>query len=75
MLDIHLPGLDGIEACRLLRTMPDTMLLPVIIFSGHVSKAEEAAARELGARIVRKPFNLEKLKKIVAEELGKSPAV
>jgi len=72
MLDIHLPGMDGIEACRLLRAQPDTMLVPVIIFSGHVTRVEAAAAGELGARIVRKPFKLEELKKVVAHEIGKA---
>jgi two-component system KDP operon response regulator KdpE len=52
LLDILMPGIDGFEVLRRLRT---TSKLPVIVISAHASAAEEAL--KLGANdFLTKPF-------------------
>ncbi len=47
VLDVDLPGMNGLEICRQLKADPDTQALPVVICSGHYYLADEAL--ELGA--------------------------
>src|SRR5689334_1084508 len=35
LLDMYMPGLDGVEVCRRLRADPATHELPVVLFSGQ----------------------------------------
>ncbi len=35
ILDVMMPGMDGIELCRLLRERPDTADLPILILSAR----------------------------------------
>ncbi len=35
ILDVMMPGMDGIELCQLLRTMPTTQRIPVVILSAR----------------------------------------
>ncbi len=39
LLDVELPGLNGIEVCRTLRKMPETKLIPVITITGQTDKS------------------------------------
>jgi DNA-binding response OmpR family regulator len=59
LLDIMLPGLDGLEVCRQLRAVSD---VPIIIVSAKGSDAERIAGLELFADdYVVKPFSLGEL--------------
>ncbi|OLC52143.1 MAG: two-component system response regulator [Chloroflexi bacterium 13_1_40CM_4_68_4] len=40
LMDIQLPGMDGIAALRRLRTNPDTAKIPVIAFTASVMKED-----------------------------------
>ncbi len=51
VLDIDMPGMNGFEACRILRQSPDFVSLPILICTGHkdvdsVKKAFEAGATD-----------------------------
>lgn len=35
LMDIDMPGMDGIEVCRRLKTLPRVASIPVIFFTGH----------------------------------------
>jgi two-component system, cell cycle response regulator DivK len=48
VLDLAMPGLDGMEVCRRLKADPRTSALPVIALTGHVFKEWERAARAAG---------------------------
>jgi two-component system, cell cycle response regulator DivK len=48
VLDIAMPGIDGMEVCRRLRADPRTHKTPVIALTGHAFKAWEHAARAAG---------------------------
>lgn len=41
VLDIRIPGMDGIEVLRQLRDSPDTKALPVILLTGTVLDVDE----------------------------------
>jgi cyclic di-GMP phosphodiesterase len=55
VLDIAMPGTDGLELCRRLKAAPRTSELPVVLLTG--SDAPVAAAEQCGAdAYLRKPF-------------------
>ena len=61
LLDIVMPGIDGYEVCRRIRSAPETAFLPVVMItaSGH---QEKARAIEAGADdFVSKPFDQSEL--------------
>src|SRR4051794_37889887 len=62
MLDINMPGTDGIDLCREIKSDPRTNLLPVIHVTGSVSREERLAALRAGSdEFVAKPFDVEEL--------------
>jgi CheY-like chemotaxis protein len=59
ILDVMMPGIDGISLCRRIRNMPGAQTLPIIVFTALSDAADLAAARDSGAdRVITKPFNL-----------------
>ena len=44
LMDIEMPGMDGIETCRRLRALPQAASIPVIFFTGH--RADEPTTVE-----------------------------
>jgi CheY-like chemotaxis protein len=60
ILDIMMPGIDGLEACRRIRADAKTAKTPVLMFSALSEEAQ--AAREAGADgLLPKPFTLPSL--------------
>jgi two-component system alkaline phosphatase synthesis response regulator PhoP len=58
VLDLMLPGLDGIEVCKRLRADPATALLPIIMLTAKAEEADTIVGLELGADdYVTKPFS------------------
>lgn len=58
LMDVKLPGIDGIEACRRLKSHPLGRDIPVIIITGHEDQGSLEAAFDAGAiDYVTKPFN------------------
>ncbi len=59
IMDIMMPGMDGIEACSRIRADADTANVPVLLFSALSSAEDAERARQAGANhLVTKPFNL-----------------
>jgi len=57
ILDLMLPGMDGLEVCRRLRREPETEQLPIVILSAKGEEADIVAGLELGADdYITKPF-------------------
>jgi len=66
ILDIMMPGMDGIEMCRRIRTNPDTAAIPVLMFSALSGDDDVERARLAGANhLITKPFNLVGLGSVV----------
>ena len=58
ILDLLLPGLDGLEVCRTLRADQRTKHLPIIMLTAKGEEADVVAGLELGADdYVTKPFS------------------
>jgi DNA-binding response OmpR family regulator len=58
LLDIMLPGLDGFEVCRELKSDPETRLTPVIMLTARGEEVDRVVGLELGADdYVVKPFS------------------
>jgi putative two-component system response regulator len=49
LLDLTLPGINGFDICRQLRSEPLTATLPVIIITAHTSMEDMVAALDAGA--------------------------
>jgi len=58
LLDIGLPGLNGLDVCRRLRADPRTVALPIILVTGQVASRDVVAGLDAGADdFVRKPYD------------------
>ena len=58
LLDLMLPGIDGLEVCRRLKAQPDTRDIPVIMLTAKDSEADIISGLEMGAAdYVTKPFS------------------
>ena len=57
ILDVMMPGVDGYEVCRRLRTDPATAYLPIIMLTARAEEADKVVGLELGADdYLAKPF-------------------
>lgn len=58
ILDIMMPGLDGLEVCRQLRADSRTRLIPMIMLTAKSAEADRIVGLELGADdYITKPFS------------------
>ena len=58
LLDVMLPGLDGLEVCRALRADPATAAIPIIMITARADEADRIGGLELGADdYITKPFS------------------
>jgi two-component system alkaline phosphatase synthesis response regulator PhoP len=58
VLDLMLPGLDGLDVARALREDPATRALPIIMLTARVEEADRLIGLELGADdYITKPFS------------------
>ncbi len=58
ILDLMLPGVDGVEVCRQLRREPATAHLPIIMLTARAGEVDRVVGLELGADdYVVKPFS------------------
>lgn len=57
LLDLMLPGMDGLEVCRLLKGRPQTAAIPVIMLTAKGEESDIVTGLELGADdYITKPF-------------------
>lgn len=62
ILDVMMPGLDGLEVLRRLQREPATRGIPVLVLSARMQEADIVSALRLGARdYIVKPFMPEEL--------------
>lgn len=65
VLDLVMPGMDGLAFLRDLRSSPEHAAIPVIVFTGHEGFRKDAVARGCTAALL-KPANPDELLRLVA---------
>lgn len=76
LMDINLPGMDGIAATRQIKRNPDTSDIPVIAMSAHAMSQELSKFENVGfEQIFTKPYSyklvIENLKKVLHSNVDK----
>ena len=62
VLDLMLPGMDGLEVCRLLKQDAETRNLPILMLTARAEEVDRVVGLELGADdYVVKPFSAREL--------------
>ena len=62
LLDVMLPGMDGMQVCQALRAEPTTSGLPILMLTARGEEADRVRGLELGADdYVTKPFSPKEL--------------
>ena len=75
LLDLMLPGLDGLEVCRGMKADPATAAIPIIMVTARDDEADIVTGLELGAiDYVTKPFRPRELIARVKSALRRSDA-
>jgi signal transduction histidine kinase len=71
LMDLELPGLDGVEATRRLKADPQTREIPIVALSAHAQATDEARAREAGcAGYIAKPIRLSRFPQQIGSYLA-----
>ena len=59
LMDIALPGIDGVEAARQLKAEPSTATIPIVALTASVMEADRARFGEVGfAGLIAKPIDV-----------------
>ncbi|HEY0671929.1 MAG TPA: response regulator [Longimicrobiales bacterium] len=69
MLDVILPGMDGLRATSLLKNSPRTARIPIIIFSAH-DISPDAVRRARGDDFLRKPLRGDVMVRAIRKLIG-----
>ena len=66
LLDVSMPGVDGLELCRTVRSLPQFHDLPIIMLTARDGVFDKVQGRLAGAtEYLTKPFEAEQLRQIV----------
>jgi len=72
ILDVMMPGADGISVCRAMRQQPHNRHTPVLIFTALSSVSDAERARLAGAtHMITKPFSLPGLGAVLKASVGR----
>ncbi len=61
LLDVFLNGIDGLDICKQLKSMPHTKHIPVVIFSSYPAIAERVIYEYGADDFIAKPFEVNDL--------------
>ncbi|MBI5074265.1 MAG: response regulator [Nitrospirae bacterium] len=79
LLDLMLPGMSGLEICRVLRNAPETKNLPIIMLTAKTEEVDRIIGLEMGADdYITKPFSPRELiarVKAVLRRVTKEPVL
>ena len=72
LMDMSLPVMDGWEATRQLKEIPETYQIPIIALTAHALASDEKKARDAGCDdFDTKPVELTRLMEKIATHLGR----
>ena len=67
LLDVSMPGIDGLELCRTVRSLPQYERLPIIMLTARDGAFDKVQGRLAGAtEYLIKPFDSDKLHEVIA---------
>jgi two-component system cell cycle response regulator DivK len=73
LMDIQLPGMDGLELTRRLKQAPETQDIIIIALTAYAMKGDEERARAAGCDgYIAKPIDIDTLPLVVAEHLARA---
>ncbi|GAB4581585.1 MAG: response regulator [Anaerolineales bacterium] len=73
VLDIMLPGMNGYDVCKTLRTQTRTSHIPIIFLTQKDERSDKLQGLELGADdYITKPFDIEELKLRVQNAIARA---
>ena len=76
LMDIQLPGMDGLQATTLLKSDEATRAIPVIALTALAMKGDEARIRAAGCDgYIAKPLAYKEFLATISLQLGKTAAV
>ena len=62
LMDLYMPGMDGLELCRRMKKDPRTQAVPVVLFTGSDEEIDKLSGKEAGAfEYITKPIDARKL--------------
>ncbi|MDF0555464.1 response regulator [Kamptonema sp. UHCC 0994] len=68
LLDVSMPGIDGLELCRTVRSLPQFQKLPIVMLTARDGAFDKVQGRLAGAtEYLTKPFDAEKLRLVVGK--------
>lgn len=74
LLDVFLNGIDGLDICKQLKSMPHTSHIPVLIFSAYPRVAEKVIYEYNADDFIAKPFEVNdlivKLHSVLSQKAG-----
>jgi len=74
LLDVLMPGIDGLEVCRWLRADPALRQIPIVLLTALNDPGLDAKGRQAGATLtMRKPFGPGLIVSNVDKVLGRKP--
>jgi two-component system, cell cycle response regulator DivK len=70
LMDISMPGVDGLAATQLIRNLEGTADIPIIIITAHSQRYRERAIAAGCNDVVSKPIDFETVKSIINRNLS-----
>ncbi len=71
LMDIKMPGIDGLQACTAIKKNPNTANVPIMVVSAISEDAQVKRAHKIGiSDYFVKPVDIEKLVNRIKEVLG-----
>ena len=75
LMDISLPGMDGLDATRVLKGNPATRHIPVIAVTAHAMRGDEQRILDAGcSAYLAKPMDVQALRVEVARLIATGPS-
>jgi DNA-binding response OmpR family regulator len=62
ILDLNLPGIDGLSICRSIREKPESAGVPIMMLTARIEESDKVVGLEIGADdYVTKPFSMKEI--------------
>jgi len=73
LMDLSLPGMDGLQATAALKANPQTRFIPVVAVTAHAMKGDEQRALDAGCEgYITKPIDTRMFPMLVAQYLQRA---